>query len=80
MTYELQHIARVRELEAELSSCRQDAAMVIHALDCAVQLVAVLIAFMPDGSPIHPGVATAKDALDDAMAAIHGRRRSPSHE
>lgn len=79
MTYDIQNQTRVQELEVQLQACRNDAALVIHALDCAIQLVAVLIAFTPDGSAMHPGVAAAKEGLDDAMAAIHGRRRSPDN-
>ena len=75
MTFDIQNQTRIQELEGQLQACRSDAALVIHALDCAIQLVGTLIAFTPDGSPVHPGVRTAKDALDDAMAAIHGRRK-----
>jgi len=77
MTIETQIHARIRELEAELSKTREGAAMVIHALNCAMQLIEVLIAFTPDNSPMHPGVGTAKGALDDAMRALHGRAREP---
>jgi len=75
MTFDIQNQTRIQELEGQLQACRSDAALVIHALDCAIQLVGTLIAFTPDGSPVHPGVSLAKEALDNAMAAIHGRRK-----
>jgi hypothetical protein len=64
-------------LKAELTKTRADAALVVHALNCAIQLTEALIAYMPDNSPLHPNVASAKNALDTAMRAIHGRLRNP---
>jgi hypothetical protein len=58
----------------ELTRCRNDAALVVHALGCAIQLIERLIAFTPDGSALHPEVATAKSALDRAMNAIRGEK------
>lgn len=58
----------------ELTRCRSEAALVVHALDCAIQLIEMLIAFMPDGTVLHPNVATAKGALDRAMGAIRGEK------
>jgi hypothetical protein len=77
MTYEIQHIVRIRELEAELTKSREGAALIIHALNCAIQLTDALIAYTPDGSPLHPGVGAAKGALDDAMRAINSTLRNP---
>jgi hypothetical protein len=62
-------------LELELRQTREDAALVIHALNCAVQLIEALIAYYPDGSPLHPNVALWKAALDDAMGAIRKARK-----
>jgi hypothetical protein len=77
MTIEVQNQQRIKELETELSKTRESAAMIVHALNCAVQLTEALITYMPDQSPLHPSVATAKGALDDAMRAIHRRAREP---
>lgn len=66
----------VAKLEAELTQMRSDAALVVHALNCALQLTEVLIAFTPEGSVLHPGVATAKTALDMAMLQISRQRRT----
>jgi hypothetical protein len=77
MTYEIQHIVRIRELESELSKAREGAALIIHALNCAIQLTDALIAYTPDGSPLHPNVATAKGALDHAMRVINSTLRNP---
>jgi hypothetical protein len=54
----------------ELTKTREDAAKVIHALDCAIQLIEALIAFLPDGTVLPEGVATAKHALDHAMKEL----------
>jgi hypothetical protein len=66
--------ANLVSAQAEIERCRQDAALVVHALNCAVQLIEMLIAFTPEGSTLHPGVATAKGALDHAMLALTGKR------
>lgn len=80
MTYEVQNQDRIRELEAQLSKACQGNALIIHALNCALQLIEVLIAFTPDNTPLHPGVATAKGALHEAMRAINNTLRNPAHE
>lgn len=77
MTYEIQHIARIKELEAELAKVREGAALIVHALNCAIQLTEALITYMPDQSPLHPNVATCKGALDQAMRAINMRLKNP---
>ena len=59
-----------QNLERELTNCRADAALVIHALNCAAQLTEMLMAFAPEGSVLHPGVASAKTQLDMAMLQI----------
>jgi hypothetical protein len=77
MTYEIQHIARIRELEAELAKVREGAALIVHALNCAIQLTEALITYMPDQSPLHPSVGACKGALDNAMRAINVTLRNP---
>jgi hypothetical protein len=77
MTYEAQNAARVRELEVELAKACEGAGLILHALNCAIQLTDALISYMPDGSPLHPNVATCKGALDEAMRAINSTLRNP---
>ena len=77
MTYEIQNIARIKELEAELAKVREGAALIVHALNCAIQLTEALITYMPDQSPLHPSVGACKGALDNAMRAINVTLRNP---
>ena len=60
-------------LMTALQQAAADSALVIEALSRAIQMIEVLIAYMPDGQPVHPGVVTCKSALDDAMRAMHQR-------
>jgi len=64
--------------DAELKSVRADAALVVHALNCAIQLIDALIVYLPEGSPISGGVATCKQNLDQAMLQISRQRPAPS--
>lgn len=77
MTFEAQNQQRIKELEAELARVREGAGLIIHALNCAIQLTEALITYMPDQSPLHPTVATCKGALDQAMRSINSTLRSP---
>lgn len=54
----------------ELEQARIGNAKVVHALDCALQLVETLIAFLPEGQPLHPGLDAAKGALDQALKEL----------
>jgi|KBSMisStaDraftv2_1062788.scaffolds.fasta_scaffold61254_6 hypothetical protein len=63
----------IKELEQELRRVKEDAALVVHALTCSIQLIDALIAYMPEGSPMSPSVGTCKGALDQAMMAIRRR-------
>jgi hypothetical protein len=63
----------IDQLQTELRRVREDAALVVHALTCSIQLIDALIAYMPDGSPMSPSVGTCKGALDQAMLAIRRR-------
>ena len=65
----------IARLQNELAQARADAAKVVHALDCAVQTVDALIAWMPEGLTLSPGVATCKHHLDEAMRAVMGGNR-----
>jgi hypothetical protein len=69
MTFEIQNQHRIQELEAHLLKASEGNALIIHALNCALQLVEALIAFTPNNTPLHPGVATAKGA-----AALQAQR------
>ena len=59
-------------LHAELTQLRIDAAKVVSALDCAVQTVDALIAWMPEGLTLSPEVSGCKQRLDMAMRAVMG--------
>jgi hypothetical protein len=63
-------IERVLELERQLTEMQIGSAKAIHALDCAIQLVEALIAYLPEGTVLPEGVATAKHALDHAMKEL----------
>jgi hypothetical protein len=80
MTFEIQNQHRIQELEAHLLKASEGNALIIHALNCALQLVEALIAFTPNNTPLHPGVATAKGALHEAMRAINVTLRNPVDE
>lgn len=77
MTFDVQNQHRIKELEAELAKVREGAALVVHALNCAIQLTEALITYMPDQSPLHPSVGACKGALDQAMRAINSTLREP---
>ena len=54
----------------DLASARRDAALVIHALDRSCQLIEALLAWVPDGQPMTPGLSTAHEAWRKAMEAV----------
>jgi hypothetical protein len=60
-------------LRKELQAIRADAARVVQALDCALQLIDCLIAFLPEGMVLPEGVKTCKHRLDEAMDNIRRR-------
>jgi hypothetical protein len=64
---------RVRFLQDEIVKLREDSARVVHALDCALQLIDCLIAFLPEGMVLPEGVKTCKYRLDEAMDNIRRR-------
>jgi hypothetical protein len=57
----------------ELEETRADTALVVNALDCAMQTVAALIAWMPEGLTLSPEVSGCKERLDSAMQAVMGK-------
>lgn len=63
--------SEVRQLAAELAACKRDAALVIHALDRSCQLIEAMMAWLPPGQVMSPGLATAHEAWKRAMDAIH---------
>jgi 16S rRNA U1498 N3-methylase RsmE len=60
----------IERLTKENLELRAGGAKVTHALDCALQLTEVLIAFLPEGQPVHPGLETAKGALAQALKEL----------
>jgi hypothetical protein len=52
---------------SELEQLRAANAKAMYALDRAIQLVEALIAFLPEGQPLHPGLETANKALREAL-------------
>ena len=65
-------LAEIGRLKTENEELRADAAKVVHALDCAVQAVDALIAWMPEGLSLSPDVTGCKQRLDRAMRAVMG--------
>jgi hypothetical protein len=64
----------LRRASDEVRTLREDSALVVYALDCAVQLTDSLITWLPEGMVLPEGVKTCKYRLDEAMKAI-GRRK-----
>lgn len=52
----------------------REGAMIIYALDRALQLTELFMSCWPVNTPMHPGVATAKQVLDEAMAKVAARK------
>jgi hypothetical protein len=69
-----EHLIAREELRHELKQTKANAALVVHALTCAIQLTEVLLAFYPENSQLHPEFAAAKNALDEALTAIGVRK------
>jgi ribosomal protein L29 len=76
-------LAQVRdEAQATMLQCahtinelRTDAAKVINTLDCAMQTVDALLAWMPQGLSLSPEVSACKERLDAAMRTVMGGHR-----
>lgn len=60
----IQHCAHMLE-EASAGNGR-----VIYALDRGVQLIELLIAYLPEGQPAHPGLETARAVFEQALKDI----------
>lgn len=60
----------MNDIERELHNTRTDAAKLVYALDCAIQLIEALIMFLPHGTVLPEGVTTAKYVLDRAMEEL----------
>src|SRR6476659_9141233 len=73
-------LAQVRaEAQATLQHCahaleqaRIDSAKVMQALDCALQTVDALLAWMPEGLMLWPEASRCKPGLKDTMAVMIG--------
>jgi hypothetical protein len=72
---------QLRETNADtimaMDQMRAEGALIVHALERALQLTEVLMSTLRAGEIVPPGVATCKHALDDAMRAITNRRKTP---
>lgn len=66
--------AEVKRLQADLAETRTNAALVVHALDAALQWSEALFAWVPEGTTLPEGVKTAKGALDQAVNAIRSKQ------
>jgi len=62
------------DLRNELRTVREDAASVVYALDCALQLIDALILFLPEGQPLPENLAGCKHRLDQAMDVVRRRQ------
>ena len=54
----------------QLAEMRAQSAKLVHALDCSVQLIEALIAWMPEGMVLSEQVRGAKGAWSEAMQRI----------
>jgi len=66
---------RAADYQREIDELRAGGALVSHALDCALQLIDVLITWMPQGTVLPEGVSACKHRLDEAMKPIRRRDR-----
>jgi hypothetical protein len=69
--------AAIAQFTAEREAMRAEGALIMHALERALQFTEVLMANLPAGQIVPPGVATCKHALDEALRAITNRRKAP---
>jgi hypothetical protein len=63
------------QLRAQLEEARAGNALIIHALNCALQWGEALFAYLPEGTVLPEGVKTANGALAQAMRALKGIKR-----
>jgi hypothetical protein len=68
--YERLNIEYEKNLLA-LATMQAQGALIVHALDRALQLTEALMSFWPPAVPMHPNVSACKQQLDEAMASIH---------
>jgi hypothetical protein len=64
------HAQEREELFEIIRVLRADTAHVIYTLDCAMQLIDLLLLFLPHGQALPGDLAGAKQRLDEAMAKI----------
>lgn len=62
--------AMVAQCAHTLEQASAGNARVIYALDRGVQLIELLIAFLPEGQPTHPGLETAMAVFKQALRDI----------
>lgn len=57
-----------------MDQMRRQGALIVYALDRALQLNEALFSFWPPDTPMHPNVSACKAQFDDAMALAFQRR------
>ena len=62
--------AYMQDCARQLAEMRASTAKVVYALDCSVQLIEALIAWMPEGLVLSDQVKSAKGAWSKAMQDI----------
>lgn len=72
---DLQDKMKLRDIERDdsvdtIARMASQGGLIVHALNCAMQLTEALIAYMPEGTVLPESVSTCKHALDEAMQAL----------
>ena len=62
---------KIAFLEQELEKTRAGGAKVVYALDRSCQLIDALLAWLPTGQPLSPGVEAAHGAWREAMKEVY---------
>jgi hypothetical protein len=70
----LKQKAEIADLKIENEALRNGSALIVHALDCAIQFTEALFIYLPEGTVLPEAVSTCKYALDQAMHAIKERK------
>jgi hypothetical protein len=66
-----QHTANIMFMD----KMHSEGALIVHALDRALQLTEALMSFWPADHPMNPNVSACKQQLDEAMAKIRQRKQ-----
>jgi len=65
-----QALHEIADCSERVLKMQNDAANVVHALDCSTQLIEALLAWLPEGLALSPDVASAKGAWTTAMQKV----------